>query len=117
MASSKGGAKKFYHTTSQQAYYMRPSEAKVVSLEGARPVDDAQKVRLGIVSMTKRPADLEQWLAYHRRVVGVEKFFLQIEDTPELAALLLRPPWNGCVDATFVAKPIEIISCRWTARP
>ena len=73
MASSKGGAKKFYHTTSQQAYYMRPSEAKVVSLEGARPVDDAQKVRLGIVSMTKRPADLEQWLAYHRRVVGVEK--------------------------------------------
>ena len=45
MASSKGGAKKFYHTTSQQAYYMRPSEAKVVSLEGARPVDDAQKVR------------------------------------------------------------------------
>ena len=104
MASSKGGAKKFYHTTSQQAYYMRPSEAKVVSLEGARPVDDAQKVRLGIVSMTKRPADLEQWLAYHRRVVGVEKFFLQIEDTPELAALLLRPPWNGCVDATFVAK-------------
>ena len=104
MASSKGGAKKFYHTTSQQAYYMRPSEAKVVSLEGARPVDDAQKVRLGIVSMTKRPADLEQCLAYHRRVVGVEKFFLQIEDTPELAALLLRPPWNGCVDATFVAK-------------
>ena len=104
MASSKGGAKKFYHTTIQQAYYMRPSEAKVVSLEGARPVDDAQKVRLGIVSMTKRPADLEQWLAYHRRVVGVEKFFLQIEDTPELAALLLRPPWNGCVDATFVAK-------------
>jgi hypothetical protein len=96
--------KKFAHTTSQQAYYMRPSEAKVVSLEGTARVDDAQKVRLGVVLMTKRPADLEQWLAYHRRVVGVEKFFLQIEDTPELAALLLRPPWNGCVDATFVAK-------------
>ena len=86
MASSKGGAKKFYHTTSQQAYYMRPSEAKVVSLEGARPVDDAQKVRLGIVSMTKRPADLEQWLAYHRRGVGGER-----SDPPEEGTLAKGP--------------------------
>ena len=53
MASSKSGAKKFYHTTSQQAYYMRPSEAKVVSLEGARPVDDAQKVRLSLIHISE----------------------------------------------------------------
>ena len=36
---------------------MRPSEAKVV-LEGARLVDDAQKVRLGIVSRLK---DQQTW--------------------------------------------------------
>ena len=47
MASSKGGAKKFYHTTSQQAYYMRPSEAKVVSLEGARPLAVVPDATLG----------------------------------------------------------------------
>ena len=96
---------------------MRPSEAKVVSLEGARPVDDAQKVRLGIASMTADPADLEQWLAYHRRVVGVEKFFLQIEDTPELAALRREPPWKRLWTRRAWPKLIEIISSRWTARP
>ena len=37
-------------------------------------------------------------------MIGVERFYLLCEDSPELAPLLLRPPWNACVDATFVAK-------------
>ena len=181
-----GGAKKFYHTTSQQAYYMKPSEAKTVSLDAGAPppsVSERDRPRIAIVStrvgvcfvksrrrrgcgreasagllgmstsrprrqsefrlhpryerspaaegskripppstlravacgrgvkansvsihvtsgrpqalMTKRPLDLEQWLCYHRSVIGVERFYIQVEDTPELAALLLRPPWNA----------------------
>ncbi|KAH8062081.1 spermidine synthase [Aureococcus anophagefferens] len=51
-----------------------------------------------------KPSEAATWLVYHRSVIGVERFFVLCEDTPELAALLLRPPWNAFVDATFVAK-------------
>jgi len=67
MASKKGNTK-FYHTTSQQAYYMKPSEAKTVSLAGGPAVTgDVPRPRIGMVLMTKRPLDLEDWLRYHRR--------------------------------------------------
>ncbi|KAK7232896.1 spermidine synthase [Aureococcus anophagefferens] len=89
MSSTKKD-KKFYHATAAQAYYMKPSEAATVSLaapagSASRGVGERDRPRLGIVVMTKRPLDFEQWLVYHR-------------------ALLLRPPWNAFVDATFVAK-------------
>ena len=104
-----GGEKKFYHATSQQAYYMKPSEAATVSLGGGPELGgsglkEEERPKLGVVVMTKRPLDLEHWLWYHRSVVGVSRFYVQCEDSPELAALLLRPPWNAFVDATFVAK-------------
>lgn len=86
---------------------MRPSEAATVTLgggEGAVSISERDRPKLGMVLMTKRPLDLEQWLCYHRQVIGVERFYIQCEDTPELASLLLRPPWNAYVDATFVAK-------------
>ena len=51
--------------------------------------------------MTKQPADLLTWLLYHREYCGVEKFFLRVEDTPELATLLESARWCDCVVATF----------------
>ena len=61
-------------------------------------------VRIGICCMTKRPVHLETWLVYHAEVVGVERFFLRIEETPELAEVLSRPPWDSLVEARFAKK-------------
>ena len=63
----------------------------------------AAPLRLGIVSMVKQPGEavLETWLTYHAEELGVERFFLRIEDTPELELLLCQPPWDACVTATF----------------
>ena len=50
------------------------------------------RIALGLVSMTKHPLELATWLQYHRDVVQVERFYLKVEDTPELAGLLESPP-------------------------
>lgn len=58
-------------------------------------------VRIGIVCMTKCPVNFETWLTYHAEMIGVERFYLRIEDTPDLADLLSRPPWDSLVYAKF----------------
>ena len=59
------------------------------------------QLRIGLVCMTKRPIHFETWLAYHADVVGVERFYLRVEDTPELEAMLTSERWAGKVQATF----------------
>lgn len=54
------------------------------------------RVRLGVVCMTKQPLDFFAWLRHHRRT-GVEHFFVRVEDTPELARALQRPPYDRFV--------------------
>ena len=51
--------------------------------------------------MTKRPANFETWLHYHRQVVGVCRFYLRVEDTPWLERYLASPTWRDCVVATY----------------
>mmetsp|Transcript_36056 Transcript_36056/g.81805 ORF Transcript_36056/g.81805 Transcript_36056/m.81805 type:complete len:326 (-) Transcript_36056:405-1382(-) len=51
--------------------------------------------------MIKQPANLATWLVYYRDIIGVERFFLRVEDTPELAALFAHDPWSTLVDAVF----------------
>ncbi|KAJ1452917.1 hypothetical protein M885DRAFT_525590 [Pelagophyceae sp. CCMP2097] len=95
------------HTTKQCSYYLKPSKSAVVDMYDSTyvaPAFSGPQPRLGLVTMTKRPLDLDHWLAYHFHVVGVRKFFIQVEDSPEVAALLLAPPWNEFVDVTFVSK-------------
>lgn len=106
---AKKARSKVYHQTSQQSYYMKPSAASLIKI-----VDPSCKVnewprrepppRLGIVVMTKRPINFVHWLAYHWQIVGIVRFFVQCEDTPELARLLCYPPWSEHVETTFVAK-------------
>ena len=55
-----------------------------------------QRVRLGVVCMTKRPLDFFTWLRHHRDL-GVEHFFLRIEDTPDLLDTLQRAPYKHFV--------------------
>lgn len=57
-------------------------------------------VSIAIVSMMKRPLDLLGWLEHHARL-GVRRFYLRIEDTPELRELLDTPPWIDVVEASF----------------
>jgi len=68
------------------------------SLEGGAM---AGSVAIGIVCMTKKPLEMHVWLEYHRRYVGVRRFFIKAEDTPELAPLFASPPWNRLVVPTF----------------
>ena len=58
-------------------------------------------VVIGIACMTKQPIDLFRWLAYHKDCVGVQRFYLRVECTPELESQLLQPPWDTFVEATF----------------
>jgi len=58
-------------------------------------------VILGIVMMTKKPHDLATWLEYHRRYLGVHRFYIKVEDSPELASLFARSPWSELVVPTF----------------
>lgn len=57
--------------------------------------------QIGIVCMTKQPVDLLTWLTYHRERCGIARFYLRVEDTPELKVLLTSAPWNSCVEAEF----------------
>ncbi len=56
---------------------------------------------IGLVCMTKRPTRLETWLRYHHEACGIRRFYLRIEDTPELSSLLGSPPWAGLVEASY----------------
>ena len=51
--------------------------------------------------MTKQPFDLPTWLTYLHTKVGVMRFYIKVEDTPELEPLLTSPPWSGRVHASF----------------
>jgi hypothetical protein len=59
---------------------------------------------IGVVTMTKRPVDLLTWLRYHREHIGVCRYFIRVEDTPELSEVLCTSPWSDLVEATFASK-------------
>ena len=69
----------------------------------AAPSSTSCSVAVGIVCMTKQPVDLIGWLEHHRRL-GIRRFFLRVEDTPSLAALLAQPPWSHLVESTFASE-------------
>jgi len=56
---------------------------------------------LGIVTMTKKPLDLATWLEYHHSRLRIRRFYIKVEDTPELAALFAQPPWDELVAPFF----------------
>jgi hypothetical protein len=56
--------------------------------------------------MTKQPSDLATWLSYHHHI-GVARFYLRVENTPELAGLLSQEPWSHVVEATFSQQPTQ----------
>jgi hypothetical protein len=63
-------------------------------------------IRLACTCMTKQPNDFEVWLAHHV-AIGVSRFYLRVEGTPELAELLEQPRWQACVRATFAEAGVR----------
>ena len=75
--------------------------ASLLPRGSAEPSTAAVSVRLAIACMTKQPLGFQTWLEYHRAIIGVARFYIRVEDTPELAQLFATPPWSTLVEATF----------------
>lgn len=58
-------------------------------------------VHIGIVCMTKKPRSFERWLQYHHHALQARRFYLRVEDTPELEEMLTSPPWRDFCTCTF----------------
>lgn len=71
----------------------------------SRGASPRNPVALGLVTMVRQPLEMASWLRYHRDSVGVERFFVRVEGSPELAALFKRPPWAQLVHASFDDGP------------
>ena len=80
-----------------------PSGLIAAALTKRSPASRAPMI--AIVTMTKKPTDFYTWLVYHREVCSVQRFYLRVEDTPELARLLSMPPWSECVEVEFDTGP------------
>jgi hypothetical protein len=48
---------------------------------------DSTKLKVAIVSMMRRPKDLDDWLEYHR-AMGIMRFYIRLEDTEDLEEYL-----------------------------
>lgn len=102
LISSDGGPNLGSHEHACRSLHME------VRLERLDPPSEhaiaaGKRIRLAIVSMTKRPVDILGWLEHHRRL-GVERFYLRIEDTPELSKTLEGYAWSSIVDRTFATN-------------
>ena len=70
----------------------RRHDDQISKVRRARPVD---RVVPAALALHVAPRDLDAWLRFHWRALGVRDFFLRVEDTPELAptlAALARSP-------------------------
>jgi hypothetical protein len=101
-------------STNKTAYYMEAGDPNPVLIlppsphyglapygyGGGNP-GAAYGVSVAVVSMVKSPANFETWLSHHHQTLGVQRFYIRVEDTPALEPLLSSPPWNTLVEATF----------------
>lgn len=61
-----------------------PSTKKDCWCEQKHPA--AKRARTAIVMLSRHPPDLKTWLQYHLDYMGVERVFIDVEDTPEFNA-------------------------------
>jgi len=64
------------------------------------------EVKVGVVLLSRRPADLGTWLQYHIQYMGVEHVFMQVEDSPEFNATWasLSPSLHEHVTVWYAAE-------------
>ena len=54
-------------------------------------INNSTKSKIAIVSMMKKPKNIEMWLEKHR-VLGIVRFYIRLEETPEIEELLNEQP-------------------------
>lgn len=80
-----------------------PPDSSPAAVAGAGAhAPPARGTSLGVVSTMKQPQNLITWLRYHRERCGVKRFYLRLEDSPQLVPLLRQAPWKDCVRCTFI---------------
>uniref|UniRef100_A0A6U5JKF9 Uncharacterized protein n=1 Tax=Calcidiscus leptoporus TaxID=127549 RepID=A0A6U5JKF9_9EUKA len=105
--SSASGRRNVFQT-SKTSYYTEPGDPNPVLIRapagGCSSISSValpNRIRIGLVCMVKRPVNFSTWLEYHRRVLRIERFYIRVEDTPELTKLFSTPPWDVLVEPTF----------------
>ena len=84
----------------------KPTGGLIAALAASKPnCYDGPPPSIGLVTMTKHPPCFETWLTYHYERCGIRKFYVRVEDTPELASLLQNPPWDKLVEVEFASGP------------
>lgn len=70
---------------------VEPMTSQFTSQLDEEPVDNGSDLSfsqpIAIVSMMKKPKNIETWLAKHREL-GISRFYIRLEDTPELEEML-----------------------------
>ena len=63
-------------------------------------------IRLALCAVLKDPPNLEAWLRYHRDVMGVDMFYLRIEDSTSHGTLE-QEAWAHCSRVTFAEGEVH----------
>mmetsp|Transcript_615 Transcript_615/g.1735 ORF Transcript_615/g.1735 Transcript_615/m.1735 type:complete len:512 (-) Transcript_615:101-1636(-) len=65
------------------------------------------KAKVAIVLLTRHAADLKTWLRYHLDYMGVDRVFMEVEDSPELSATLAAAPpaWRSKITTWWATPP------------
>ena len=74
----------------------------------------SSQLRIGLACMSKgaRPSELQHWLRHHRSHVGIEVFFIRLEEpSAETRSLVSAAEWATCVHATFADGPHNHRDC------
>jgi hypothetical protein len=59
----------------------------IVSTTEISQLGDSTKLKVAVVSMMRRPKDIDQWLEYHR-AFGIVRFYIRLEDSEDLEEYL-----------------------------
>lgn len=77
--------------TPQENSSVEPMTSQLTSQLDEEPVDNGSDLSLSqpiaIVSMMKKPKNIDTWLAKHR-LLGISRFYIRLEDTPDLEEML-----------------------------
>lgn len=74
------------------------------------PRSERNRVKLAIVMLTKNPLGLETWLKHHRHTIGVEHFYLRVEEYDRVANILEKSCWKQCVKVERVQDHLSYFS-------
>ena len=54
--------------------------------------DDTKKAKIAIATMVSEQPDFDEWIRHHLNVIGVDRIYLRIENTPQIVAIAAQYP-------------------------